>query len=102
MIFYSGTGCIILSPTRELALQTCAVLKKLLVDTDLSHALIVGGEKKLKDIKSLSGGKTKIIKVFSDLVIIFVTLLHDIRQCNISHNDSVLLCMNRALFLVLC
>ncbi|CAG9135610.1 unnamed protein product [Plutella xylostella] len=51
-----GTGCIILSPTRELALQTCAVLKKLLIDTDLTHALIVGGEKKLKDIKSLSGG----------------------------------------------
>ncbi|KOB73010.1 Pitchoune, partial [Operophtera brumata] len=43
------TGSIILSPTRELALQTCEVLKKLLANIDLSYCLIVGGEKKYKD-----------------------------------------------------
>ncbi|XP_026330517.1 probable ATP-dependent RNA helicase pitchoune isoform X2 [Hyposmocoma kahamanoa] len=51
-----GTGCIILSPTRELALQTYQVMKKLLSSIDLSHALIVGGEKKMKDIVALKKG----------------------------------------------
>ncbi|XP_030027278.2 ATP-dependent RNA helicase DDX18 isoform X2 [Manduca sexta] len=48
-----GTFCIILSPTRELALQTFDVLTKLLVEIDLSHCLIVGGEKKAKDVIKL-------------------------------------------------
>ncbi|KAJ2937775.1 hypothetical protein O0L34_g17904 [Tuta absoluta] len=51
-----GTGCIILSPTRELALQTYEVLKKLLANIDLTCSLIVGGEKKAKDLKSLKKG----------------------------------------------
>lgn len=55
--FVLGTGCIILSPTRELALQTYQVMKKLLNCIDLSHALIVGGEKKVKDISALEKGK---------------------------------------------
>lgn len=53
----SGTGCIILSPTRELALQTADVLKKLLVHINLSHCLIVGGEKRAKDILKLKKGE---------------------------------------------
>lgn len=51
-----GTACIILSPTRELALQTSEVLKKLLADIDLSHCLIIGGEKKIKDVVKLKKG----------------------------------------------
>ncbi|XP_049871300.1 probable ATP-dependent RNA helicase pitchoune [Pectinophora gossypiella] len=56
-----GTGCIILSPTRELALQTFEVLKKLLSDIDLSYSLIVGGEKKVKDIMSLKKGANIVV-----------------------------------------
>lgn len=33
-------------------------MKKLLSSIDLSHALIVGGEKKMKDIVALKKGKT--------------------------------------------
>ncbi|CAH2040598.1 unnamed protein product, partial [Iphiclides podalirius] len=46
-----GVGCIIISPTRELALQTHEVLKKILSMIDLSHMLLVGGEKKCKELK---------------------------------------------------
>ncbi|XP_053605279.1 ATP-dependent RNA helicase DDX18-like isoform X2 [Plodia interpunctella] len=56
-----GTGCIILSPTRELALQTNNVLKKLLRGIHLSHCLIVGGEKKAKDVLSLRKGSNIIV-----------------------------------------
>ncbi|CAH0583105.1 unnamed protein product [Chrysodeixis includens] len=56
-----GTRCIILSPTRELALQTSDVLKKLLVNIHLSHCLIVGGEKRAKDILKLKKGANIIV-----------------------------------------
>ncbi|CAH0399191.1 unnamed protein product [Chilo suppressalis] len=56
-----GTGCVVLSPTRELALQTFQVSKKLLTHIDLSCALIVGGEKKAKDIMKLKKGINVII-----------------------------------------
>lgn len=51
-----GTGCIILTPTRELALQIHQVLKKLLVNINLTYSLIVGGEKKAKDLLVLKKG----------------------------------------------
>lgn len=56
-----GTGCIILSPTRELALQTFEVLKRLLTDIDISHCLIVGGEKKNKDVSKLQKGMNIVV-----------------------------------------
>lgn len=56
-----GTGCIILSPTRELALQTFEVLKKLLAHIDLSYCLIVGGEKKAKDLLKLRKGANIVV-----------------------------------------
>jgi len=38
-----GARCLILSPTRELALQTAKYFKAIAKNTDLSHVLIVGG-----------------------------------------------------------
>ncbi|CAG9579739.1 unnamed protein product [Danaus chrysippus] len=51
-----GVGCIIISPTRELALQTNEVLKMVLRDINLSYGLFVGGEKKLKETLLLQKG----------------------------------------------
>jgi ATP-dependent RNA helicase DDX54/DBP10 len=38
-----GTRCIILSPSREIALQTANYFKNLSAFTDLTYVLIVGG-----------------------------------------------------------
>lgn len=38
-----GARCVILSPTRELALQTAIYFKTLAKNTGLTHCLIVGG-----------------------------------------------------------
>jgi ATP-dependent RNA helicase DDX54/DBP10 len=38
-----GARCLILSPTRELAMQTAAYFKTLSKNSDLTHVLIVGG-----------------------------------------------------------
>ncbi|CAK1544089.1 unnamed protein product [Leptosia nina] len=56
-----GTGSIIISPTRELALQTYNILKQLLINIKMSHALIVGGVKKSKELLSLKKGVNIIV-----------------------------------------
>jgi len=38
-----GARCIILSPTREIAMQTANYFKQIASHTDLKHVLIVGG-----------------------------------------------------------
>ena len=38
-----GARCVILSPTREIALQTAAYFKAISKNTDLTHVLIIGG-----------------------------------------------------------
>jgi ATP-dependent RNA helicase DDX54/DBP10 len=38
-----GARCIIMSPTREIAMQTASYLKAMAQFTDLTHVLIVGG-----------------------------------------------------------
>ena len=38
-----GARCIIMSPTREIAMQTATYLKAMAQFTDLTHVLIVGG-----------------------------------------------------------
>ena len=38
-----GARCVVLSPTRELAIQSAQYFKQLAKNTDLTHCLIVGG-----------------------------------------------------------
>ena len=49
-----GARLLILVPTRELALQTSTVLKKLLKNTDLKYSLLIGGHDYIGQFESLS------------------------------------------------
>lgn len=53
---YQGTGVIILSPTRELAMQTYGVLNELMKYHNHSYALIIGGANKKKEAERLFHG----------------------------------------------
>lgn len=52
----NGTGAIILSPTRELAMQTYGVLKELMEDHPQTHGLIMGGSDRKAEAKRLGNG----------------------------------------------
>ncbi|EGD72108.1 NUP98-DDX10 fusion protein type 1 [Salpingoeca rosetta] len=56
-----AVGCIVLSPTRELAQQTHHVLSDLLKDSPLTHVLITGGKDAETDIVSMEKHGTNII-----------------------------------------
>lgn len=56
-----GTGCIILSPTRVLALQIFELVNKFISETDLNAIIVVGGEKWDKEAKLLEEGVNIII-----------------------------------------
>ena len=47
----NGTGAIILSPTRELAMQTFGVLKELMVNHSQTFGLIMGGSDRKAEAK---------------------------------------------------
>ncbi|XP_053605427.1 probable ATP-dependent RNA helicase pitchoune isoform X1 [Plodia interpunctella] len=52
-----GTQCIIISPTRELAMQTYSVMKELLSGhEDITSSLVIGGESRKKQCSELSRG----------------------------------------------
>ncbi|KAK8805784.1 hypothetical protein WA158_002440 [Blastocystis sp. Blastoise] len=51
-----GTGAIIISPTRELALQTYGVLCDLLKDSNVTHGLIMGGANRRNEAIKLEKG----------------------------------------------
>ena len=51
-----GTGVIIISPTRELSMQTFGVLKELLKYHSLTHGLIMGGASRQVEAQKLSTG----------------------------------------------
>ena len=57
----NGTGAIILSPTRELAIQIFDVLEILLKYTDRSRGLIIGGSDKKKEEEMLKKGCSIIV-----------------------------------------
>uniref|UniRef100_A0A0N4ZGB3 ATP-dependent RNA helicase n=1 Tax=Parastrongyloides trichosuri TaxID=131310 RepID=A0A0N4ZGB3_PARTI len=54
---YNGTGVIVISPTRELSLQTYGVLTELLENnSSLSHGLIMGGSNRAAEAQKLEKG----------------------------------------------
>ncbi|CAF2782615.1 unnamed protein product [Rotaria sp. Silwood2] len=52
----NGTGAIIISPTRELAMQTYSVLKELLTYHHHTYGLIMGGTGRQDEVKKLAKG----------------------------------------------
>ncbi|CAG0923477.1 unnamed protein product [Notodromas monacha] len=52
----NGTGCIIVSPTRELSMQTYGVLTELLKHHNQTHGLIMGGASRSTEIEKLTKG----------------------------------------------
>nr|AGC52720.1 DEAD box ATP-dependent RNA helicase [Spirometra erinaceieuropaei] len=57
----NGTGAIIISPTRELSLQTYSVLKELTAHTQLRIGLIMGGSNRQAEAKNLQKGVTILV-----------------------------------------
>ena len=57
----NGTGAIILSPTRELAMQTYGVLKELMESHPQTHGLIMGGSDRKAEAKRLGNGVNIIV-----------------------------------------
>ncbi|VDM75798.1 unnamed protein product [Strongylus vulgaris] len=53
---YNGTGVIIVSPTRELSMQTYGVLTELLEGTSLTHGLVMGGSNRSAEQDKLAKG----------------------------------------------
>ena len=52
----NGTGAIIISPTRELSMQTFGVLQELLKHHHQTYGLIIGGSNRKEEAKKLSKG----------------------------------------------
>ncbi|KAI4488527.1 hypothetical protein M0802_011530 [Mischocyttarus mexicanus] len=57
----NGTGCIIISPTRELSMQTFGVLKELMKYHYLTYGLLMGGANRQTEAQKLSKGVNIII-----------------------------------------
>ncbi|UJR10738.1 hypothetical protein I4U23_014926 [Adineta vaga] len=57
----NGTGAIIISPTRELAMQTYSVLKELLAYHHHTYGLIMGGTGRQDEVKRLTKGVNIIV-----------------------------------------
>lgn len=55
-VFVSGTGVVILSPTRELAMQTYGVLKELMTHHVHTYGLIMGGSNRSAEAQKLANG----------------------------------------------
>ncbi|EDR22062.1 ATP-dependent RNA helicase has1, putative [Entamoeba dispar SAW760] len=57
----NGTGAIIISPTRELAIQTFEVLEKILAHSERTRTLIIGGSSKKKEEEALKKGASIVV-----------------------------------------
>lgn len=56
IIFLLGTGVVILSPTRELAMQTYGVMKELMTHHVHTYGLIMGGSNRSAEAQKLANG----------------------------------------------
>ncbi|KAK9504783.1 hypothetical protein O3M35_008970 [Rhynocoris fuscipes] len=54
--YRNGTGCIILSPTRELSMQTFGVLQEMMKYHRHTYGLVMGGSSREAEAKKLSNG----------------------------------------------
>ena len=70
----NGTGVIILSPTRELSMQTFGVLRELLKHHYHTYGLIMGGANRQTEAQKLAKGK-----LIQDLEPIVLTLVLPVR-----------------------
>ncbi|XP_021377360.1 ATP-dependent RNA helicase HAS1-like isoform X2 [Mizuhopecten yessoensis] len=57
----NGTGCIIISPTRELCMQSFGVVKELLKHHFHTYGLIMGGTNRAEEAKKLSRGVNMVV-----------------------------------------
>ena len=52
----NGTGVLIISPTRELSMQTFGVLRELLMKHDITYGLVMGGANRSTEMQKLEKG----------------------------------------------
>lgn len=57
----NGVGVIIISPTRELSLQTHGVVQQIIKGHNMSSALIIGGANRSSEIEKLEKGVNIIV-----------------------------------------
>ncbi|KAG8180842.1 hypothetical protein JTE90_005928 [Oedothorax gibbosus] len=57
----NGTGVVVISPTRELSMQTYEVTKKLLAQHSFSHGLVMGGTSRQQEAEKLATGVNVLI-----------------------------------------
>lgn len=67
---FKGTGVIVLSPTRELSMQTFGVLMELMKYHHHTYGLVMGGANRSTEAQKLSKGKTEQNKIHIFLLII--------------------------------
>jgi superfamily II DNA/RNA helicase len=68
--FVTGTGCIVISPTRELSMQTFGVLKELMKYHHHTYGLLMGGANRQTEVQKLSKGKERTQCFMSKKIII--------------------------------
>ena len=56
ILLFVGTGCIIISPTRELSMQTFGVLKELMKYHYHTYGLLMGGANRQTEAQKLAKG----------------------------------------------
>lgn len=73
-MFFKGTGVIIISPTRELSMQTFGVLKELMKYHHHTYGLIMGGASRQTEAQKLSKGINILVATPGRLIISFYKL----------------------------